>query len=129
MFVRDAASSEALGCVLEKRNGQAGLSEEDWASVAFSGVAGTLATVAAEGTKGTALAKALVGGERKLGFQVLSNAYEPATLAPSQENAYRRMLLMRSCHNECKEVYCSPKGMDTLESEWGEVMALRKGGA
>jgi hypothetical protein len=26
-------------------------------------------------------------------------------------------------------VYCSPKGMDTLESEWGEVMALRKGGA
>jgi hypothetical protein len=31
--------------------------------------------------------------------------------------------------NNIVGVYCSPKGMDTLESEWGEVMALRKGGA
>jgi hypothetical protein len=103
MFVRDATLSEASACVLKKRNGQAGLSEQDWASVAFSGVAGTLATAAAEGVKGSPLEKAMVGGARKLGFQVLSNAYEPATLAPSQENAYRRVLLMRSCHNECKE--------------------------
>jgi RHS repeat-associated protein len=98
-----ATSAGATVYVLKKRNGEAGLSEQDWASVASSGVAGALATAAAEGTKGTALAKEMVGGAAQLGLQLLAAAYNPPTLPSSQENAYRRVLLMRSCHNECKE--------------------------
>jgi hypothetical protein len=98
-----ATSVGATVYVLEKRNGQAGLSEQDWASVASSGAAGALATAGVEGAKGSPLEKAMVGGATQLVLQLLAAAYNPATLPSSQENAYRRLLLMRSCHDGCKE--------------------------